>query len=464
MEDLSWYSSYYEESCQLDPIAQRFFRLIPQEIDPSKKRLPQHFTRNRKLPFPKLIAFLLSIVSSGKTKGVEVKSGEFFRAARRSGVWPEAEAVHHSALSRARKKIPWHVLRDILNDAVELAYECWPQDPAFDWHSMSVYAIDGSKYDLPATAEIRNAFDPKSGLHYSGKGHYPQCLVTTAYDVFRRIPIARTVVPVNSPERDQVKSLLRRIPLGSVLLFDRGYPSYELIRYLVKKFRGYFVFRCPAQSTFPAVQAFVESGKEEDEICIDPSSNYMNKLPKQQRRDLEAIRLRVIRLVSPDGIVSVLLTNLYDKEDFPAKEITSLYFRRWEVESYYRDEKIVLEIEKFHGKSYNSILQELFAAMIMSVIARALMVLSQTLVGEQREPQFKNAVMTLASEAAVLAADDPERAINILKEILEEMRRVIYYRPKALRSFQPRVTKRSKNKWIEAKIRRMFREKIREGI
>jgi len=346
------------------------------------------------------------------------------------------------------------VLRGVLNDAVELAYECWPQDPAFDWHSMSVYAIDGSKYDLPATAEIRSAFDPKSGLQYAGKGHYPQCLVTTAYDVFRRIPIARTVVPANSPERDQVRSLLRFIPLGSVLLFDRGYPSYELIRHLVKRFRGYFVFRCPAQSTFPAVQAFVESGKEDDEICIDPSSNYMNKLPKKQRKDLEAMRLRVIRLVSPDGIVSVLLTNLYDKQNFPAKEITSLYFRRWEVESYYRDEKIVLEIEKFHGKSYNSILQELFAVMIMSVIARALMVLSQGLVGEPREPQFKNAVTTLAADAAALAADDPTRAISVLQEILEEMRRVIYYRPKAPRPSQPRVTKRSKNKWIEAKIRR----------
>lgn len=138
------------------------------------------------------------MVASGKAKGVEVKSGEFFRAAKRSGLWPEAEAAHHSALTKARKKVPWHVLRDILNDAVKLAYKLWPQDPRFTWHGASVFAFDGSKYDLPATAEIRKAFDPKSGLQYSGKGHYPQCLVTTAYDVFRRLPIARTVVPANS--------------------------------------------------------------------------------------------------------------------------------------------------------------------------------------------------------------------------------------------------------------------------
>lgn len=389
---------------------------------------------------------------SGKAKGVEVKSGDFFRAAKRSGLWPEAEAVHHSALTRARSKVPWHVLRDILNDAVKLAYEVWPKDPKFTWHGMSVFGFDGSKYNLPATTEIRKAFDPKSGLEHVGKGHFPQCLVSLAYDVFRRLPIARSVVPVNCSEREEVKHLLRYIPLGSLLLFDRGYPSYELIRYLIRKFEGFFVFRCPAQSTFPAVKAFIESGKEEDEICIDPSSNYINKLPKKQRKHLEAIKLRVIKLVSPDGIVSVLLTNLYNNEEFPAQEIISLYFRRWEVEGYYRDEKIVLEIEKFHGKSYNSILQELFAAMIMSVIARTLMALSETLSDKPREPQFKNAIMTLASEAVVLAANDTEKAISVFRDILYEIRRVIYYRPKKPRPSQPRVTKKSKNKWIEAKI------------
>jgi hypothetical protein len=320
---------------------------------------------------------------------------------------------------------------------------------------MSVYGIDGSKYDLPATPELRMAFDPKSGLQNPGKGHYPQCLVTTAHDVFRRIPIARTVVPTDSSERDQVSNLLKFIPSRSVLLFDRGYPSYGLIRHLSKKTGHYFVFRCPARSTFPAVQAFIRSGQDEDEICIDPSSNYLNKIPKKQRKQIEAIKLRVIKLVSPDGTVSVLLTNLYDKATFPAQDVIALYFRRWEVETYYRDEKIVLEIEKFHGNSYNSVLQELFAAMIMSVVTRALMALSETLDTEPREPQFKNAVMTLAAEAAVLAADNPEKAISVFQDILEEFRRVVYYRPKKPRSSQPRLTKRSNNKWIEAKVRKV---------
>ena len=452
-----WHSLCEQISCQLNEYAQKFLRIIPQKIDPAQQESSKDFSRDSKLPFPKLITFILSIVVSGRTKGVDVKSGEFFRNAGRSGLWPDAKAIHRSTLTKARRKVPWPIFRDILNDAVQLAYECFPQRPEFLWHDMSVYGVDGSKYKLPATDEIRKEFDPKSGLQYSGKGHYPMCLVSTVYDVFRRLPIARTVVPVDSSEREQAKHLLPFVPTDSVILYDRGFPSYELIRHHNKKFRGYYVFRCPAQSTFSAVEAFIQSGKDEDEIFIDPTSNFLNKIPAKDRKKLKAIKLRIIRMVSPDGIVSVLLTNLYDREKFPRQEIITLYFKRWEVESYYRDEKVVLEIEEFHGKTSNSIRQELFAAMIMSVISRTLMALSSQMSNEEpREPQFKNAIMTLASEAAVLAPDDPERAVAIFQDILKEIYRVKYYRPKVPRPSQPRVTKRSLNKWASEKTKKVL--------
>lgn len=159
---------------------------------------------------------------------MDIKSGEFFKAARRSGLWPNAEAVHRSALTHARGKVPWSVFSGIFGNAVDLAYKLWPRDPSFLWHGMSVFAFDGSKYDLPATPEIRNEFDPQSGFHHEGRGHYPQCLVTTAYDVFRRLPVARSIVGIHGSERDEVVALLSSIRPGSVLLFDRGYPSYDL--------------------------------------------------------------------------------------------------------------------------------------------------------------------------------------------------------------------------------------------
>jgi hypothetical protein len=385
-----------------------------------------------------------------------MKSGDFFRNAKRSGLWPEAEAIHRSTLTKARGKIDWQVFQAILGDAVHLAYECWPKTSKYLWHGLSVFAIDGSCYTLPATEKIREEFDPQSGLQYPGKGHFPLCRVSTVYDVFRRLPIARSVVTVNSSERDEAKSLLPFIPIGSVLLFDRGYPGYEFISYLLNAFRGYFVFRCPAQHSFPAVEEFIKSGKQEDEILIIPSGKYMSKVSAVQRKVLNAFRIRIIKLVSPDGTVSVLLTNLFNQTEFPKQKIIELYFRRWEIENHYRDEKIVLEVEKFHGKSCNSIRQELFSAVIMTVISRTLMILSSQLFGEEsKEPQFKNAIMTLATEVAVLTADDPEQAVKIFQSILQEIYRVKYYRPKLPRPSQPRVTKKSLNRWAFAKIQKL---------
>jgi hypothetical protein len=242
-----------------------------------------------------------------------------------------------------------------------------------------------------------------------------------------------------------------------VLLFDRGYPSYELISYLREHHKkGYFLFRCPAESTFPAVEAFVRGGRQEDYVAIAPSNKYVQGLAARQRKRVMGIQLRMIRLVSPDGTVSVLLTNLLNKADFSKQEIIDLYFRRWAIEDHYRNEKVVLEIEKFHGKTPNSIRQELFAVVIMSVIARTLMVLTSRVHGQKTaEFQFKNAIMTLAAEAAILVPNDPERAAEAFSEILEAIARVKYYRPKTPRPTQPRVTKRPPNKWCSGRRRKL---------
>jgi len=433
-----------------------FLDLIPENIDPEIKQSPKHFTRTRKLPFQKLITFILSLCASGKSSGVDIKSGQFFKNARRSGLWPEAEAVHRSSLSRSRKKLPWNVFRDILKDAVELAYKLWPRDPSYLWHGMSVIAIDGSKYDLPATEENRKEFDPQSGLQHEGRGHYPQCLVSTAYDVFRRLPVARTVVGIHGSEREEALELVASIRPGAVLLFDRGYPSYHLICSLRDQYNGYFIFRCPARSTFPAVEEFVRSGCQEGYILLHPSNNYLQALSRRQRKKAKVIQLRIVRLVSPDGTVSVLLTNLLNQSSFPEEEIISLYFRRWEVEGNYRNEKVVLEIEEFHGKSGNSIRQELYAVTIMSVIARTLMVVTSQIHGPYTaEFQFKNAIMTLAAEAAVLAPDNPDKAVEIFSELLAAISRVKYYRPKAPRASQPRATKKPPNKWCDKRRKKL---------
>ena len=395
----------------------------------------------------------MSLSVSGKGRSVDNLIGDFFKQARRSGLWPEAQGVHRSAVTKARRKLPWQLFEQLFYKAVRLAYQAWPDDPQYQWHGMSVFAIDGSKYALPATAQIRDVFDSNSGLDSSTQRHYPQCLVSTAFDVFRRLPVARTIVGIETGnEREEAKRLIEQIPPNQVLLFDRGYPSYELIGYLNLHYSGYYVFRCAASNTFPAVEAFLDSQQKEAVISISPSRKFLARATQEERQQCQPLRLRAIRLVAPDGTVSVLLSNLFQTQEITGEEIIELYFKRWAVEEQYRDEKIVMGLEQFHARTPNGIQQELFSVLVMSVITRTLMAMSSRYIsGRAVAPQFKHAVLTLASDAGVLAANDPDKALEVLSEILTEIERVLYYRPKKPRSASPRVSKKPPNKWREAK-------------
>jgi hypothetical protein len=375
---------------------------------------------------------------------VDGKSGAFFRHARRSGVWPEAQAVHRSAVTKARAKLPWAAFAQLHQQAVRLAYDLWPDAEEDTWQGLSVFAIDGSQYRLPASPALREAFDPDSGLAHPGKGHSPECLVSTVYDVFRRLPIARSIRSMaQANEREELKALLPQIPPGGVLLLDRGYPSYDLMDFLNRQYQGYWLFRCPARSTFSAVEAFVRSGQTEAMLRLES--------PTTPR-----LCVRAIRLVSPDGTVSVLLTNLLEAAGFSAAAVIALYFRRWAVETHYRDEKTSMAIETFHSQTANGIRPELFAILIMAVITRLLMRLTTDPEHPSRaEPQFQHALISLAQEAAALTPQDPERALVIFCELLEEMARVLYDRPKVPRPSQPRVCKKPINKWQVDRAKRM---------
>jgi Transposase DDE domain len=456
---------------QINGFLENILTFFSSGISPDPEQNPKHFNRKRKLSFERLVVFILHIVS-GDTKGIDIKSGLFFKMARQSGMWQNAQQASRSAVTKARKKLHWQVFESVFGSVVDLALRHWPTDAKCLWHGMSVFAIDGSKFTLPASDEIRAYFDPDSGLQNVGKGHYPQALVSTAFDVFRRIPVARTVMPNNTSERKEAMAMLARMPRG-IVLFDRGYPSYEFILYMMKNYAGHFLFRCPARSTFPAVMSFLASGADDGIIEIAPSDTYRSKLSAAARRALTSLIVRVVRVTLPNGETAVYLTDLLDAAAFSCEEIADLYRRRWEVETHYRDEKVHLDIETFHTRGVNGIHQELFAVAIMAVIARTLMALSMELTTDEEEPaaaasasstkprrtkpepQFKHAIMALGQDVAILVADDPLRALEQFAELLEQIGKVKYYRPNNPRPSAPRVTKRRINKWIKGRADRM---------
>ena len=430
-------------------ICHSIFAIFPESPTfPSPLENPA-FVRDRKLSFSKTIATILSVVNSGKNRGLEGKIDDIITRACQNNLWPESTHFTRKSIYNARKNIDWKEFESILDAAYTVAQTNWKNKGDEMWCGMSVFAMDASYYNLPATDAVREEFDPDSGLDNPGKGHYPQCLVETAYDVLSHLPIARVVLPCNSSEREAGKELLSSMPCDNVIMYDRGYPSYDFIKYLRDNYIGQFLIRCPASKTFKEVVEFIDSGKKEDIITLKPTISYRSKHSAEiAADDFEPITIRLIRFEAPDGTCSVLITNMLDKKRFSLAAITNLYYERYRIEEYFRHEKCVIEIERFHTKDPNGIRQELLAAAIISIISR-LVVNHKTNQREAGRPQFKNAVITLALDAALFAATCWEIAEFHLNKLLDRIARIKYYKPKKKRRSYPRITKRSPNKWID---------------
>lgn len=432
---------------QLQNLCHSIFAIIPESpAFPSPSGKPT-FVRDRKLSFKNTIATILSIVNSGKNRGLDGKIDDLITRANQNQLWPASVRFDRSSIYKARKNIDWKEFESILHAAASVAKKRWKNKAQETWCGMSVFAMDGSLYTLPATDAMRKEFDPRSGLHNAGKGHYPQCLVETAYDVFSHLPVARVVLPCKSSERDAAKQLLPFIPSGNVTMFDRGYPGFDFINNLRDNYDGYFLIRSSATGTFKEIIVFVDSGKDDVIVTIKPNSGYLSKLSSEQAAQCQPLTVRLIRLKSPDGTISVLITNMLNKTKFCLASIKNLYYDRYRIEEYFRHEKCVIEIEHFHTKDPNGIRQELLAAAIVSIIAR-LMVNITTNQHQAGRPQFKNAVLTLALDAALLTASCIGVATIYFNKLLGRIARIKYYKPKKKRRPYPRVTMGNPNKWI----------------
>lgn len=432
--------------------------LIPKSIDDHYKTSPTDFTRNSQLTGPTLLGFILSIVASDKKDGIDIQSGDYFKNLRRSGIIAnDDQAVQRSGITKARKKLSWKQFEDIGQKAVSLAYELWPDDNAYQWHGMNVIAIDGSKHSLPGSEEIRIKYDPESCQLSSCKQYFPQGLVSIAYDPFRGIPIARKLSHAKASEREDALALMNEISLENVLyIMDRGYPSYSMF-WQIQNRQSHFLIRCKGKTTFKAVENFLESGKLDEYITISPKS-CRTSLIDAPKKELKSIVIRAIRYIAEDGNVSALLTDLLDTNEFSTDEIVTLYHDRWEVETNYRHEKCSLGIETFHSRSVNGILQEFYAIGFISVITRLLMVWVNNEKHEAQPrqkiaPQFKNSIKKFASDVAIFVAHNPRRALKLFKEVLEEIGRVKYQRPKNKRKPCPRYTKKACSKWIRKRAK-----------
>jgi len=369
----------------------------------------KNFTRQRLLPFSLVMFMILRLIRISLQNEVE----NIFKWLRIPKKPPTGEAF-----SKARNKIRWQALEELFHDSVEWRYGSEERET---WHNYRVSAIDGTKLALPID---RN----KELLHkYGGMGvnsTSPTAQGSILYDIYNEVIIDARLEPLETSERElasqHIERLTKQKDFGKeLIIFDRGYPSYDLMKEIVNKGIT-FVMR--VKRNFNVNIDKMETGGDENFIIPSPYKGEWG------------LRVRALKFDLPSGEAESLITNLFDMR-MGIKAFRELYFKRWPVETEYDIVKNKLEIEHFSGLTENTIKQEFYATMFMANYAACVAREAQEQADGQRKPKdnkydykinVNHEIGTLRGDFIdILLEDDPKQRAIKFQNVMDLITRAV---------------------------------------
>jgi hypothetical protein len=136
-----------------------------------------------------------------------------------------------------------------------------------------VLAVDGSTINLPNKKEVKERFGTW-GNQYSDNS--PMARIVQAYDVVNDLTIFNAIHPITTSEKAIINGEVDKLLPTSLTLFDRGFPSFELMYLMMHAERPkHFVIRC--MTTFNnEVKQFAKSELQSRTIDFLDSTNKCN--------------------------------------------------------------------------------------------------------------------------------------------------------------------------------------------
>ena len=322
------------------------------------------FTRERKLPMDSVLRLLLKF--SGKSLQSELSA--YFVSPYRT----YQNVPTKSAFTQQRRKLLWEGCYALFRSFTESL----PYMKLFDGYRL--LACDGSTVQIPRN-EAETDFSVKTR---EDRGTFNQLHMNGLFDILNRIYIDAIVDPGwYRRESAALLAMVNRLdhPEDFIILADRGYEGYKTIAHLIESMTN-FVIRAKDLDS----NGFLHTLHipPDGEIDIDVSRILTtSRAQKYQNDDRYAwvcrrafdlwdscetypIRFRLVRIMLPDGSYECLVTNL-PRDKFPPEKLKKLYHLRWGIENAYRDLKYPVDLLHFHGKSAQSVLQELFCSLTM---------------------------------------------------------------------------------------------------
>jgi hypothetical protein len=349
--------------------------------------------------------------------GYDISSQNYFRDLARE-IDEDLVPVRKQSVSEARAKLSWQAFEFLLERA-NIEEQGLPRRLTFKGHVTR--AFDGTSFYTPRSDELLEHFSPRNTK--AGETHYPYGLLVAGINVFTGQPVKAAVDDYRVSERDLLLRLIDQCAAGDLALLDRGLGGGRTYAAFDAR-KQFFIHRTKTSGERVAkyVQKFLFSGKRQKKVTITVTDESGGEA---------RIKIRLIRgPKDSEGKPIVFVTNLLSKSHYTWQEIVELYQRRWTVETLYGRVKNLLALEKFHSRSYNGVMQEIFANLLvlsLTALAVAAVVDEDDVDATEQLPSFKNAAESIRRHLfAVVDHRIEGKRREIVEAILAEVRHVMY--------------------------------------
>ena len=325
----------------------------------------RNFSRDRKLPFEKVLAMLVSMGGSSLRN----------------------ELIDHFRCSADMASAPAFVQRkaQLLPEALEYLFHRFTEATAKEhfYKGYRLLAADGSDLQIFADPKDIDSYYPGT----NGQKHYNMLHINAVYDLMNRS--YQDILIQKGRKMNENAALVQMTDRSSIpkaiLIADRNYEAYNGIAHIVKKGWKYLIrirdtagmirpFHFDSNCDLDVWKTITLTRKQTNTFkrmkaddparyrCL-PNSSPFDFIDLYDNKYYD-LNIRFVRFQISEDTYETVITNL-SADEFSPDELKHLYNLRWGIETSFRELKYTIGLKQPVSKKAEYISQEIFARCIM---------------------------------------------------------------------------------------------------
>lgn len=233
--------------------------------------------------------------------------------------------------------------------------------------SWLVFAVDGSRVDVPRTRKNEERYSPKSKLSRKAqkrrrqakrrrsrqamlerRANVPRIWLTVMWHVGSGLPWDWRTGPSDSSERGHFQEMLDAVPAEALLTADAGFVGYDLWKAVLDGGRHLLV-RVGGNVKLLKKLGYVR--ESDGVVYLWPDRHAKKGLPP--------LVLRMVVVANENREPIYLVTDVMSKRELSDAQMATIYGKRWGIEVYYRHCKQTFERRKLRSLNPDNAMVEL---------------------------------------------------------------------------------------------------------